>query len=210
MQISNNTLLQLLVEELPKHGGWPERAMSAKQSVLDGEIYFRDRFDQLINRGIKLENVAKIQSVRITRDQYEAALAATATTDGWIDWAGGECPVDRELPVDLKFRDGDSEEEGHQAGAYRWNNKGGSGDIIAYRLHQPQDANSRANDERLEADLDECIGQPNGVKADSGYIDLIIVKADLLAEINSAGVKISLCDAIELANSLIDAGYRKQ
>lgn len=77
--------------------------------------------------------------------------------DGWIEWGGGECPVGRELPVDIKFRDGDREEGGHQAGAYRWNHKGVCADIIAYRPHR--DINSRANDDRLEQDLNECIGQ---------------------------------------------------
>lgn len=177
MNTSDKTLLQLLVEDLPKHGGWPEKAKTATQSVIDGEIYFRDRFDQLINRGIKLEKVVKLQSSRITRDQYEAALAATATTDGWIEWAGGECPVDGAAFVDYKMRSGQVDTE--DAHILRWNHKGFSGDIIAYRLHQTQDANSRANDDRLasdlvsvglvekpiddacrvEADLNECIGQ---------------------------------------------------
>lgn len=220
---TSKTLLAILVEELPKLGGWPEKAKAATQSLIDGEIYFRDCFGQLINRGIKLEKVVSFQSSRITRAQYEAALAAiqapTANTDGWIDWAGGECPVDRELPVAVKFRDGDSE-EGHQAGSYRWNHRDGNGDILAYRLHQPQDANSRANDDRLvndlvsrevgirqtiadaEADLNDCIGQAPE--------DTTLLTHFLLDEIRDADVNMRLDDAYELAQHLISVGYRKQ
>lgn len=122
--------------------------------------------------------------------------------DGWIDWAGGECPVDRELPVDLKFRDGDSEEEGHQAGAYRWNHKGGRGDIIAYRLHQQPTADSRANDNRLEADLNDCIGQTPE--------DITLLTHFMLDEIRDSEINIRLDDAYELAQHLISVGYRKQ
>lgn len=154
MNTSIKTLLQLLVEELPKHGGWPEKAKTATQSVIDGEIYFRDRFDQLINRGIKLEKVVKLQSSRITREQYEAALAEkehplpwdqkNTDTDGWIDWAGGECPVDHMQAVEVRYRDGTIKPVA-PAFHYLWTNGYGDckttdADVVAYRLHQPQDA----------------------------------------------------------------------
>lgn len=204
MQISNNTLLQLLVEELPKHGGWPERAVRATQSVLDGEIYFRDRFDQLINRGIKLEKVAKIQSVRITRDQYEAALAASKETltgigvDGWIDWAGGDCPVESCAVVDVMFRYQENSATDH-AGAWRWNHNGTDSDIIAYRLHKPQDANSRANDDRLDAAV---------WLYDTATKDDLIM--DVLMDMVANDVNMPLREARDLADLLITLGYRKQ
>lgn len=81
--------------------------------------------------------------------------------DGWIAWAGGECPVESCAVVDVMFRDQENSATYH-AGVWRWNHNGTDSDIIAYRLHQPQDANSRANDDRLEADLNECIGQAPG------------------------------------------------
>lgn len=98
--------------------------------------------------------------------------------DGWIAWAGGECPVDVRLFVDVMFRYQETAAT-DMAGCWRWNHNGTDSDIIAYRLHQPQDANSRANDDRLaqhaaahagfastsrdeETDLNDCIGQAPG------------------------------------------------
>lgn len=153
-------LLQILVEELPKIGGWPEGvkwlAQTPGGSILGREIYQSGPHFSLV-----LDTVADdYRTAKVMRDQYEAALADTATTDGWIEWAGGECPVDGAAFVDYKMRSGQVGTD--DAHILRWNHKGFSGDIIAYRLHQPQDATSRANDERLEADLNDCIGQAPG------------------------------------------------
>lgn len=189
---TSKTLLQILVEELPGYGGWPshEREMRAVQDG-DREVKFHFTGHSLefarnsrLNWGSNTaeawlaNNMAGCNFVSktlasdyataiITRDQYEAALAAqapVANTDGWIDWAGGECPVSSHTSVDVKFRDS-STDYGNSADSYTWKHSafGMPGlDIIAYRLHQPQDANSRANDDRLEADLNECIGQAPG------------------------------------------------
>lgn len=100
----------------------------------------------------------------LTKEQYDSALAAS---DGWIEWGGGECPVEKGVLVDI--RDGDGYEwhgvkaapkdEYSDAADTFWEHKGSPGNnIIAYRLHKP-DLNSRANDARLEQDLNECIGQ---------------------------------------------------
>lgn len=88
----------------------------------------------------------------ITREQYEAALAAK--NDGWIEWAGGECPVDTKTIVDIRLKVGFTYKSCHP-GDYSWRHAGGGGDIIAYRLHKPQEV-TKADD---EADLNECIGQ---------------------------------------------------
>lgn len=98
----------------------------------------------------------------VTRLQYEAALAKN---DGWIEW-GGECPVEEGALVDVRYRDGkelsalpanDIATSSRDASCAFWRNDGAINDIIAYRLHKP-DINSRANDDRLEQDLNECIG----------------------------------------------------
>lgn len=88
----------------------------------------------------------------ITREQYEAALAAK--NDGWIEWGGGECPVDTKTLVDIRLKVGFTYKSCHP-GDYSWRHAGGGGDIIAYRLHKPQEV-TKADD---EADLNECIGQ---------------------------------------------------
>ncbi|EOG5419316.1 hypothetical protein ACLE0S_001056 [Cronobacter malonaticus] len=81
-------LIDLLVQELPKRGGWPNGAICATQSVIDGEIYFYDHpYDgqgcMLITRGkfkllIAQDTVSCYVGLHpiITREQYEAALTA--------------------------------------------------------------------------------------------------------------------------------------
>lgn len=194
---TEKTLLAILVEELPKRGGWPDGAnfIAADSDgdidsynnipVIDGSgLSYRDSksegyFLKLIN---STEGFRAIdwETAIITRDQYEAALAAsqapTADADGWIEWHGGECPVPEVALVEVKYR---NEKSYHikginAAGKWNWQHDDHNGDIIAYRLHQPQDANTRANDDLLdaavglystsegeieEANLNECIGQ---------------------------------------------------
>lgn len=88
----------------------------------------------------------------ITREQYEAALAAK--NDGWIEWGGGECPVGASEMVDVIFGRG-GRMSTNIADCWRWSHSGTDSDIIAYRLHKPQVVNESDD----EADLNECIGQ---------------------------------------------------
>lgn len=79
--------------------------------------------------------------------------------DGWIQWAGGECPVDSEAIVEVKYRKPNPYQfNNDRAGDFYWAHTGSNADIIAYRLQHPG-FSSRANDDRLEQDLNECIGQ---------------------------------------------------
>ena len=99
--------------------------------------------------------------------KYESALAAS---DGWIQWAGGECPVDSDAIVEVKFRNPSSNQfNNDRAGDFYWPHDGLGYDIIAYRLRQPTKSEQvRADAWRSyagitekddEADLNECIGQ---------------------------------------------------
>lgn len=128
------------------------------------------------------------QSAIITREQYEAALAASKRCDhkwvpsegrtqsgylcskcgnydgpgyDWIDWPGGECPISDSTMVDVRYRDG-SIHKAQRADSYEWGHGYAhfvttGADIIAYRLHQPQEAEQAKADD--EADLNDCIGQ---------------------------------------------------
>lgn len=86
-------------------------------------------------------------------NKYESALSAS---EGWIEWGGGECPVDLHSMLDVKYLGGGINTN-VKAGGQVWYHTRHFGDIIAYRLHR--EINSRANDDRLEQDLNECIGQ---------------------------------------------------
>lgn len=136
---------------------------------------------------------------------------ASADADGWIKWHGGECPVPEGTLVDVKHRDGDfgykceagtrtKHGGGGSALAHRWAHTGGIGDIIAYRLHQTQDINNRANDDRLAQDV---------VAVKSGANDNSSQLLDLLLLMGESEINISLSDSMELAQSIIAAGYKK-
>lgn len=158
-------LIDLLVKELPKLGGWPEGVTHIGQEY-DRELMFYGRGN--ISTGLILNELAidhrKLgkSGEKITRAQYEAALAASKAVvghNGWIDWHGGECPVDSDAIVEVKFQwHNQHQYNNDRAGDFDWAHTGSNCDIIAYRLHKP-DAKSRSNDYRLEQDLNECIGQ---------------------------------------------------
>lgn len=168
-------LIDLLVKELPKRGGWPEGAESVVQDADDTEFYFftggpvknsgrswwftgddsrEDNSHWIFFEG-KNDVADDCNSSIITRSQYESALAKN---DGWIEWGGGNRPVDGEAYVDVKLRGGHVVTK-RRADTLYWNHytTNGDGEIMSYRLHR--DINSHSNDEQLEQDLNECIGQ---------------------------------------------------
>lgn len=163
-------LIDLLVKELPKRGGWPEYVAAMAQDANGAVQNYRGTDDIRIDsqhafgtsRIIGSYSIAEDEvsaatdrlTAIITRAQYESALAAS---EGWIEWGGGECPVHESTNVDIKLEDG-SEKSDVPASAFIWQHDDDVTNIIAYRLHKP-DINSRASDDRLEQDLNECIGQ---------------------------------------------------
>lgn len=172
-------LIDLLVQELPKRGGWPDGALNATQDK-DGEVCFSDGAipefglaawtggDWCGNEFHTIRASDYATSI-ITRDQYGAALAASKAVvghNGWIQWTGGDCPVDSDAIVEVKYRIPKPYQYNNyndRAGDFDWEHIGSNADIIAYRL-LGQGINARANDEQLEQDLNECIGQ--GVAAE--------------------------------------------
>jgi hypothetical protein len=165
-------LIELLVKELPNRGGWPEVALNATQDK-DGEVCFSSgatpEFGYAAWEGgdwcgneFHTIRADDYDTAIITRAQYEAALAASKAVvghNGWVQWAGGECPVDSDAIVEVRYRKTNPYQYNNdRAGDFYWAHTGSCGDIIAYRLHT-QDINRRSNDDRLEKDLNECIGQ---------------------------------------------------
>lgn len=181
-------LIDLLVKELPNRGGWPEAANYVVQDY-DGTVKFSKSIDFLhIKAGEWCSNedgddwiygdrpfegnfhhyiTANDWKVSIvTREQYKTALAASKAVvghDGWIEWHGGECPVDSDAIVEVKCRwHNQHQYNNDRAGDFYWAHTGSDGDIIAYRLQQPtksqQDCDDAAETDD-EAALNECIGQ---------------------------------------------------
>lgn len=179
------TLLELLRQELPKRGGFPKGANECVQDS-DGTVKFFDsgslsfggyawsgsargkfyckKEDKITDLALSCDYSSSI----VTRTQYESALAAS---EGWIEWAGGECPVDSDAIVEVRFR---NQNQNHcqynndRAGDFEWKHIGSKCDIIAYRLQNPTKSEQvRADawgsyagitETDDESDLNECIG----------------------------------------------------
>ncbi len=65
---------------------------------------------------------------------WQAALASQQTADdGWIEWEGGECPVDALVMVEVKLRHL-KQSICDTAERWDWSHDGVTGDILAYRV----------------------------------------------------------------------------
>lgn len=53
--------------------------------------------------------------------------------DGWVDWAGGECPVLDCVRVDVRFRNG-RQADNHDPVGWNWRRNDWPSDIVAYRV----------------------------------------------------------------------------
>lgn len=240
MNTSNKTLLQILTEELPKRGGWPEGAVAAVQDGDAPGLYIRRKIkfagegysisfkegDNWSGFGIGLswgrvtslssdfaatELASDYATAIITREQYESAMAASQAVlgnNGWIDWHGGECPVDSDAIVEVKYRKPNPYQfNNDRAGDFTWSHDGFDDDIIAYRLQQPHEVKTagidvqrdavKSNDAQLEADMDDCISR-----------DEILYELANFAATTKTSLDIGV--ATEIAIWLSGKGYRKQ
>lgn len=60
----------------------------------------------------------------------------TTEKNGWIEWTGGDCPVEPGTRVHYRMAYGHENTDGVQAELLRWTNTQWIGDIIAYRVVQ--------------------------------------------------------------------------
>lgn len=83
----------------------------------------------------------------LSREEYYHAYPK-ADADGWIEWGGGECPVEAGSIVDVRYRDGrenfhvkamsyDRTGSIKSLSATCWGNINVGSDIVAYRPHKP-------------------------------------------------------------------------
>lgn len=154
-------LIDILIEELPKRGGWPDDSDEMCQSRIDCEIYTNSKLLPDFYVGERAEDNGIDNGV--TREQYEAALADK--NDGWIEWGGGECPVEKGTLVDVRYRDSQEYPDrigvpalvygGYGATYHHWLHDGMMNGIISYRQHKPQEAEQAKADD--EAELNERI-----------------------------------------------------
>ena len=57
--------------------------------------------------------------------------------EGWIEWAGGECPVDSLTNVEIRGRDGCLDTGAADEWCWDWMLTWPESDIIAYRITEP-------------------------------------------------------------------------
>ena len=171
-------LIDLLVKELPNLGGWPEGAVECCRHYGTNSIDFYDetgnwdddcylKYGKDFAKDCIYEETSGSHCLQsISRSEYESALAASKAVvghNGWIQWTGGECPVDSDTIVDVICRNQNQYQfNNDRAGDFNWSHDGFGGDIIAYRLQKPtksEQAGDDASEADDEADLNECIGQ---------------------------------------------------
>lgn len=154
MKISNSK--KELARIISESGGWCDGAQFSAQDK-DGEV-FHYATKPSIDKGSEVwghkgcigygefeaQTLQNWHQTILSRDEY-FHLYPASDADGWIEWKGGECPVEKGTLVDVIWRDG-TERAGvkalHLGGAGHqfWVADGMSNDIIAYRLHKPEQA----------------------------------------------------------------------
>ena len=86
----------------------------------------------------KVDRRDEAKAARAAIAKAESALAALAAPqpadDGWIPWAGGDCPVERRAVVRVKAKNGEIGTD--KAHFYDWWHTGEPNDIVAYRVVQ--------------------------------------------------------------------------
>ena len=120
---------------------------SKPKNPLRGELEWRSpiRTGYMTDCDIVAESlISNWHQTILSREEYYQAYPK-ADADGWIEWKGGECPVEVGALIDVKYRDlhvqlgskvGDRSDVEMYATTH-WRNSGGASDIIAYRLHKP-------------------------------------------------------------------------
>lgn len=83
--------------------------------------------------------IANWHQTVLSSDEFDQIVAdAVRDADGWIEWKGGECPVDIATVVDV--RQLDSHEYTARAVNFHWLLRSGSVSVAAYRQHKPEQA----------------------------------------------------------------------
>lgn len=125
---------QQSLESLLKQRDNTIRQLKGRVAEVVGE---RDWLKARLEEALNLTNQANADSFEPEQAGCRKQDTQVAD-DGWIEWAGGECPVDSEVAVEIKFRNGAAGGVTQQrAITYRWTDEGSDWDIIAYRVVKP-------------------------------------------------------------------------
>ena len=159
-----------LARIISENGGWRDGAEWAAQCKSDVTVSFysgcapyRDGDcwwgDHLDGTEIKILNLMpNWHQTILSRDEY-FHLYPAPDDGGWISFNGDNKPEFGDMVVDVKLRHGGISGCGPQCvDCWDWTVEGSDSDIIAYRLHKPEQAKSTTvgdDETSLEAEFDE-------------------------------------------------------
>lgn len=134
--------------EMPESNGkmnWTTILYRRDGGLMDGVTIYRSEYkDRVRYEADRLRWLIGELEHRPNILAYDAELIVGAApaepqpdADGWIPWAGGECPVDANVEVIIKDRSGKVWHFG-VAGDYDWNHDEEPLDILFYRIVEAQ------------------------------------------------------------------------
>lgn len=144
--------------------GWPDGAIWAVQVSRPPEIFFASGREKPVKSGngyrvksgglFQLDSTIKCDKLSpnwhqtiLSREEYFSAYPAEPVADagGWIEWEGGECPVDGNLVVDVMQLDGHTYTS--MAVNFHWRLKNGPVSVARYRLRKPEVKSTAVGDD---------------------------------------------------------------
>lgn len=155
MKISNSK--KELARIISKSGGWCDGAKLAVFGPVSKKVKFSRHHEKPVtlhkSRGLgkgwevtgRIGSWMESESIHVgnpfpnwhqtilSREEY-FHLYPAPDADGWIEWRGGECPVDVGSVVDVRQSDGLTYKA--RAANFHWNLITGSSCVVAYRLHK--------------------------------------------------------------------------
>jgi len=192
MKISKSK--QELARIISENGGWREGGFATQNA--NGDVRGFDckpiwmpkiglwrcdgDFYQWFYHEPKVKNYFQIT---ISRAEY-FHLHPAPDADGWIEWNGGECPVGGGVVVDLKWSDG-FERKAAKPEAFRWQHLDSRDNIIAYRLHKPNLAETEFCESVMRS-IPEPSPKPTIEQMAADYRNLLDFAQRKLVEANDA------------------------
>jgi hypothetical protein len=109
----------------------------------DGEIFRAIYRKGLASHSDALRDAKKVlfyatAEVKRLEATVKESLTIEADADGWIEWPGGECPVEDGPTYEIEFGDGERRFDSEPS-AYDWSAEPGCSRkncVIAYRIHK--------------------------------------------------------------------------
>ncbi len=103
-----------------------------KKLLVPGGRGVKDIRQDLVEASKSIERALQMLDEDENKGSKGTVSADSADKNGWIEWNGGNCPVDYKTTVEVKLQDGEHDTD--LAGVYSWEHYHSNGDIVAYRV----------------------------------------------------------------------------